>query len=141
MQIFVKTLMGKRITLKVEPYDIIKNVTAKIPDKEASHLTSSSVIFEGKQLEDGHTLSGYNSQTEPALHQLAQKYNCDKGICPKSYSCLHPGAVNCCQEKVRPHQQPVPHEGQVSPLCWRTLQGSLLPKHQDPVASIKLPFH
>eukprot|EP00071_Canis_lupus_P038108 XP_022271665.1 ubiquitin-like [Canis lupus familiaris] len=64
MQIFVKTLMGKTITLKVEPYDIIKNVTAKIPDKEASHLTSSSVIFEGKQLEDGHTLSGYNSQTE-----------------------------------------------------------------------------
>ena len=34
MQIFVKTLTGKTITLDVEPNDTIQNVKAKIQDKE-----------------------------------------------------------------------------------------------------------
>ena len=34
MQIFVKTLTGKTITLEVEPSDSIENVKAKIQDKE-----------------------------------------------------------------------------------------------------------
>ena len=34
MQIFVKTLTGKTITLEVEPSDSIENIKAKIQDKE-----------------------------------------------------------------------------------------------------------
>ena len=105
MQIFVKTLSGKTITLGVEASDTIETVKAKISNTEGILPDHQSLIFAGQQLEYCKTLAGYNIPTESTLHMMTRLcgggggggfdlYGGGRAVRPRIAPPVGPGAVH-----------------------------------------------
>lgn len=112
---FIKTLTGKSIYIDSSANDIsINNIKELIEDKEGILSNEQRLIFNGKELEDGQSLSDYsisNDSTlevvlsliggvyDPSLAALAKTFNCERMVCRKCYARLPPRAKNCRKKK------------------------------------------
>lgn len=122
MQVFVEALEGRTHCIEVESTDnTVSSIMCELQKKTGIQPNQQRLIFSGKQLEPGRSISDYDIQKGSTLHlvlrlrggngkgiphgipphlmELAKKHNQDKLVCRKCYARLHPRATNCRKKK------------------------------------------
>jgi large subunit ribosomal protein L40e len=74
MTIFIKTLDGRSMTFEVKPTETVDKLKALIEERQNIAPEMQRLLFGGKQLEDGKTLSDYNIGPDATGH-LSEKMN------------------------------------------------------------------
>ena len=114
MQLLVKTVSGRTVSVEVEPSEPVKCVKKLLQERENVDIEHQRLVFAGKELEDEKEIGSYHISEEatiemlfkmaggviePTLAALAKKYNCEHMICRKCYARLPPRAHNCRKKK------------------------------------------
>ena len=84
MQIFVKTLDGRFFTIECEPTDRIEDVKDKIVEELGFNVSPITLIFAGKELEDGDTLQDYSIQKDSTIHVIYERQTINIYIIPQT---------------------------------------------------------
>ena len=114
MQLLVKTVSGRTLSLEVQPTESVESVKKMLQERENVDADHQRLVFAGKELEDSQMIGDYHIGSEatvemlvkmaggviePTLAALAKKYNCEKMICRKCYARLPQRAHNCRKKK------------------------------------------
>ncbi|ORY70598.1 ubiquitin-related domain-containing protein, partial [Leucosporidium creatinivorum] len=70
LQLYVKTMTGKTITLAVASANTVNDLKIKIQEKEGIPLDQQRLIFLGKAMEESRTLADYSLQKESTVHLI-----------------------------------------------------------------------
>lgn len=107
MQLFVKTLTGKTVSIEVEEGESIEDVKAKIAEKEGIPPEQQRLIFGGQQLQDAKTLDDYDVGDDATLHLVLRLRGGGIGIVD---GLLGKGAVQVDEEFVKQNLQGLTEE-------------------------------
>lgn len=75
VMVFLKTLTGRTIMLRVTPSDTVAQVKAKIEEQEDIPVDKQRLIFVGEQLNDFERLLDYRIEHESAVHLVIRTGN------------------------------------------------------------------
>ena len=89
MQIFIKTLTGRTVTLIVEDDDTILNVKEKLKDKDGVDVAEQRLIYGGHQLEDNKSLRDYNIERDSTIHLVLRLPGGGHCVCERWLVCLY----------------------------------------------------
>lgn len=68
MQIFIKTLTGRTVSLMVEEDEVIKTVKEKLKDKDGVPVDEQRLIYGGHELKNDQTLKVYGIYRDATIH-------------------------------------------------------------------------
>jgi len=105
MQLFVKTLTGKTVSIEVEEGESIEDLKAKIAEKEGIPPEQQRLIFGGQQLQDAKTIDDYNIGDDATLHLVLR---------------LRGGLPSLIQKLVHPNMSEVDEA-----FVWKELKGKI----------------
>ncbi len=132
MIIYVKTIIGRKSEIEVEPSDSIEKIKEKIKEREGYPPDKQILLFNGRNLEDGKTLADYNIQKESTINMFMKI----RGHDPKTIYIMHKGKKReikiCLCRHVEYLKEYIQKELGIKPECQELrLNGKILKEGKD----------